>query len=194
MPQIPASGLKCVRVCAHVCLCIRVLACVTANGKHSKPIWLMHIWYQMEHNPHKYKGLNTLQYSLPRLDPANFQDEGGRWNEKKHTTICSQKMLGDALSSAAWVDARTLEKVRDFVKGKKEKNLLCVALWKSCEAAWAEWVYLSDTNHIEIFTLDCKLSAAIKTPTDISVYFSLAALQTFVFLLERAHFVSFDNM
>lgn len=63
-------------VCPRAPSCTRVLVCVTGTGKQSKPIWLMHIGYQMEHNPQKYKGLNTLQYSLPLLDPANFWDKG----------------------------------------------------------------------------------------------------------------------
>lgn len=75
------SSVDDVNRCAHVFTSTRVLVCVPATGKHQKPIWLMHIWYQMEYNPHKYEGLNTLQYSLP---PLWIQQTLGTRGKERH--------------------------------------------------------------------------------------------------------------
>lgn len=90
---ISVRGCKCLYM--HVYICTHVLIRMTAMGKQSKPIWLMHVWYQMEHNPHKNKGLNTTIFT----SLSGVSKLGTRGN----TSINSQKQLGKALYSAAKV-------------------------------------------------------------------------------------------
>lgn len=84
------------RACVHVHTW--TWECVTAMGKHSKPIWLRHIWYQMDHNPHEYKGLNAiiLTFYPSRWSQQTFWAKGIKKKSTKNTSVCSQRELDEA--------------------------------------------------------------------------------------------------